>query len=129
MLNFTTTKQGYEFLQARLDTGEWWLIPVATLPAGMFVNEVVERFYTGDNELLLDVILVHQPTPRIRHLPLVLASKSCMSKAQLEELVGKKLPDGEMIVHASTPFSVLRWLVFTLCFIGQIDIGRRRPGR
>jgi hypothetical protein len=129
MLNFTTTREGYEFLQARLDTHEWWLIPVATLPAGMFVNEVAERFYTGDNELLLDVILVHQPTPGVRHLPLILASKSCMSRAQLELLVGKKLPEGDLVVHASTPLGVLRWLAYTLCFTSQVDVGRRGSKR
>lgn len=110
MPNFTTTSDGYKFIQARLDTHEWWLIPVATLDAVMFLKEVVERFYADDNGVLLDVVRVHQPTPAMRFLTLVLASKSCMSLAQLQRLVGSKLSNGDLVVHASTPVGAIRWL-------------------
>ncbi len=129
MPNFTTTADGYKFIQDRLDTHEWWLIPVVTLDAVMFPKEVVERFYADDNGVLLDVVRVQQPIPTIRFLPLVLASKSCMSLAQLERLVGNELSNGDLVVHASTPIGVLRWLAMHLTFYSQVDVGSRRRGR
>jgi hypothetical protein len=107
-----SAEEGFRFIQDRLDTRDWWLIPVSNLAGAEFVDGIARRFYRGDNALLLDVVAVPFPTEDVPLLSLVLASKSCMSPAQLAEHLGAPAPDNsrDVIVPASTPLSILLWL-------------------
>jgi hypothetical protein len=107
-----SAEEGFRFIQDRLDTRDWWLIPVSNLAGAELVDGIAQRFYQGDNELLLDVVAIPFPTEDVPLLSLVLASKSCMSPAQLAEHLGTPAPDDcrDVLVPASTPVSILLWL-------------------
>jgi hypothetical protein len=110
MPNFITTAGGYKFIQNRLDTRDWWLMPVVTLESAAFVYDLVNRFYRGDDKLLVDVVLVHNPTPDLAFMFLVLASKTCLSKSQFGQLIEREGPNADLLVHGTTPLSALNWL-------------------
>lgn len=111
-VRLASPEEGFRLIQDRLDTREWWLIPVCDLAGMGLVEGITRRFYQGDNRVLLDVVMVLQPTSDVPLLGLVLASKSCMSAAQLAEHTGAFLPDDshDVIVPPSTPVSVVLWL-------------------
>src|SRR5262245_26401668 len=104
MPNFTTTAGGYKFVQDRLDTHEWWLMPVATLEAAAFVYDLVDRFYQGEDQLLVDVVMVHNPTPELAFMFLILASKTCLSRSQYGQLIEREA-ENDLLIHGTTPIS------------------------
>lgn len=111
-VRLASVEDGLRLIQDRLDTQEWWLIPVCDLAGMGLVEGITRRFYQGDNRVLLDVVMVLQPTSDVPLLGLILASKSCMSATQLAEHTGAFVPDDsrDVIVPASTPVSVVLWL-------------------
>ena len=110
---FESLQDAKAFVQARLDTREWWVIPVATPDAAELAVEIANRFYTGDNKLLFDAVLFFNPMLDVPLLWVALASKSCMSPEQFAELTGLSVtPDRlrDVIVTTSTPLSAMVWL-------------------
>lgn len=116
MPKVVTPEEGYKFIQDRIDTKEWWLVPIATDEAGEFVREMKDRFYQGDNKVLLDFVLIAGPESA---LLLALASKSCCSCKDLATIVHN--PPGELegrdvLIHSTTPIAVVAWLNGTFKF-------------
>ena len=104
---------GEKFVQDRLNTREWWLIPVTDVKGMAFVEEVTRRFYRGDNKVLMDALTIPNPTADVPCLCLVLAAKSCMSPTQLQKLIVKPVPkDGSrnILVPSTTALSIIFWL-------------------
>ena len=110
MPNFTTTASGYKFIQDRLDTRDWWLIPVTTVEAGAFICNFVNQFYRGDDQVLVDVVFVHNPTPDLAFMFLILASKSCLSKTEFGNLIKREATNSDLLVHSTTPVGAVEWL-------------------
>lgn len=110
---FESLHDANAFVQARLDTREWWVIPVATPDAAELALDIANRFYTGENKVLFDAVLFFNPMPSVPLLWLALASKSCMSAEQFAEMAELPVtPDHlrDVIVTASTPLSAMLWL-------------------
>ena len=112
-VTFRTTADAQQFIQDRLATRAWWIIPVTDVDGMAFVEDMATRFYGGENGVLIDAVMILNPTADVPCLWLVLAAKSCMSPAQLTELTGLPAPeDGlrDILVPRSTPLSVMVWL-------------------
>lgn len=114
---FLSFQESMQFVLDRLATREWWLIPVSNVLTAELLDQIVQKHYTGDNALLIDVIVAPEPTRDVALLSLVLASKSCMSPQQLRETTGLPVPeDGsqDILIHSTTPASVLVWMLQNL---------------
>jgi len=107
-----TADEAYRFVQDRLDSGEWWLIPVCDLAGVAVIDGLARRFFAGDNAVLLDLVAVPRPTQDVALLTLVLASKSCLTPARLAEHFGVPEPEPgrDILAPGSTPLSVVVWL-------------------
>lgn len=102
-----------QFIQDRLDTREWWLLPVATPAAAQLADEIIARHYTGDNQVLCDFAFIPNQVADAPFLILMLASKSCMSAEQAQELLhlpSAPAEDRDVLVHSSTPIGVMMWM-------------------
>ncbi len=102
----------HKIIQDRINSREWWLIPVTDEEGIAFVQEIACRFYRDNRKGVMDAILIPFPTLDVPGLWVVLASKSCLSPAQLAEF--ERVPlDKEfksILVPQTTPLSVMVWL-------------------
>lgn len=101
------------FVQDRLDTQAWWLIAVAEIRAARMLDKIVKHHYAGDQAGLLDVVMLPWPMPDVPLLTLAIASKSCMTPAQLAATTGSPVPpDGsrDVVIFDSTPWSIVWWI-------------------
>jgi hypothetical protein len=103
--------EALRFVQDRIDTREWWILPVAEPVGARMALDIIERHYTGDNRLLVDMLLVQPELPDVPFLYIILAAKSCMSPQQLSDATGVPLPDDarDALIPSSTPASVVLW--------------------
>lgn len=110
-------EEGRQTIRDRLKTRDWWLFPVINQELTETVVEIKRRFYSGDNAVLYDTFFVLAPTPEVPWLGMTLCSKSCMSAAQLSEVIGQKIPDDtsqDVILTGDTPVSVMLWIYMNL---------------
>lgn len=113
----------HKIIQDRINSQEWWLIPVTEVEGIAFVQEIACRFYRDNRKGGLDAILIPFPTLDVAGLWLVLASKNCLSPAQLAEFEGVPL-DKEfksILVPPATPLSVMVWLYQSFNFPAGAD--------
>jgi hypothetical protein len=112
-----TQEQGLKYIQDRIDTREWWIIPVATAEANEFVSDIVQRFFQGDNKLLVDFLLLSTASPSAPQVLITLASKSCCAPKDLAAMVNTPEVEGrDLLVHGTTPIAVITWLNDTFNF-------------
>ena len=108
-----TEAEAMRFLKDRLATNEWWIIPIASDEAADWATELRNRFYTGDNSLLFDLLALTPMLPDLPVLLVALASKSCLTSAQLGAHTGTPvLSDGtrDVLIASTTPVVVVCWL-------------------
>jgi hypothetical protein len=101
----------FRTVQERIDSHEWWIMPITNADGVAMCQEILRRFYIGKDPslcalVLLPVVIDGQP------LALLLASKACMSSADLAEAVDVTVPraKADLLVPATTPLSALMWL-------------------
>jgi hypothetical protein len=110
--SFPSGTEVHKIIQDRINSREWWLIPVIDEEGIAFVQEIACRFYRDNRKGVMDAILIPFPTLDVPGLWLVLAAKSCLSQAQLAEYEGLPLDEEfkSILVPPSTPLSVMVWL-------------------
>jgi hypothetical protein len=77
------------------------------------MQEIVPRFYSGKDPALCNLVLLPVGLSDVPILALLLASKTCMTRADLSELFGVTLPEdsnADLLVPATTPLSAMVWL-------------------
>lgn len=105
-----TLADGLRLVKERLDSREWWLLAVANLEAFMFLSRIEERFYSGEDNRWFHIVNVIWPTPEAPVLALATAAKSCMTATELAAASGFPAPHDDLLVHPSTPPTVVSWL-------------------
>ena len=121
--SFPSGTEVHKIIQDRINSREWWLIPVIDEEGIAFVQEIACRFYRDNRKGVLDAILIPFPTLDVAGLWLVLASKSCLSRTQLAEFEGVPF-DKEfksILVPPTTPLSVMIWLYQSFNFPAAVD--------
>lgn len=77
----------HQKIQDRINSGEWWVIPITDAEGFALVEEIASRFYQGDNSKLIEAVVIPSPIPRVSYIFLIMAAKQCMSPAQVGEFV------------------------------------------
>jgi hypothetical protein len=112
MPKLTDHATALRFIQDRIDTRQWWILPVAEPLGAQMAIDIIERFYSGENQPLADMLLMQPRLPDVPFFFIILGAKSCMSSQQLSEATGIPLPEDtrDVLIASSTPTSVVLWL-------------------
>lgn len=105
-----TLEEGLRLVQARLDSGQWWILVAADFEAMWFLHRVEMRFYAGANNRQFDIANVVWPVADVPVLALAMAHKEHMSLTELAAASGLAIPADNFLIHPSTPPAVICWL-------------------
>lgn len=102
--------EGLQVVQARLDSGKWWIICAADFEAMWFLHRLEGRFYSGEANRFFHIANLVWAVEDVPVLALAMAHKSCMTATELAAAAGLPVPSDSMLIHPSTPPSVVHWL-------------------
>ena len=103
----------FKLIQDRIDSREWWSMPVASAEGVALMEDIVSRFYSGKDPTLCNLLLLPIGLSEVPILGFLMASKTAMTHADLSDLFGISIPKdakADLIVPATTPLSAMVWL-------------------
>lgn len=102
----------YEFIQQRIDSHEFWIMPVTTVESAALACRIAKQHYRGQDEHLFNMLSIPTPLSGVPFFYLVLAAKKCLPANQLAEVIGAPVPAnvGDVLVPPGTHRLAVLWL-------------------